>query len=159
VVGKSFSVDFGLIATKQLRNNGLSATARDCAANDQRTSKTALGASYLIITCDELGHGMEDTIAREALWARYLPECAVQRPLLLPFAPSFGVLCLVLHRFPILSGHCPMIDLNTRLLASRFIKLVVLPNMLPTRRVPALQEGFFLPMLLDKFLVLPFCRE
>ena len=141
--------DFGLIATKQLRNKALLATARDfklqCLIHVHHILE--IMKTHLIVACYELRHRMQSAIAREFFWTRYLLESSIQLRLL----PLHLLVCF--HCLPHYTGNRPVMNRCISLLTFPLVQLPVLPCMLAARRVTSLQECLLQSLAFSQFRV------
>lgn len=110
---------------------------------------------YLIIACDKLGHGVENTIARELSGATHLLEHMVQCRLRLSFIFLLAVSLLALHLVPDLSRDRPVMHRYLSIFTFFLIDCPMLPSMLAARGVAPFQESLLLSFSRDEVFVLP----
>lgn len=146
VLGISWRTDFGLIATKQLRNTGFPATAK--AWNPISTSVQQMiqyFEPYLVITSHELRHRMQNTFASELLWCCRFPKYVVDFHLLF----SLHLCCL--HLLPYIARDCMVILWYVVIFAALLVYLIMTTYMGSTRWISTSKESGPLPVFQIRF--------
>ena len=83
---------------------------------------------YLVITSNELGHSMQDTLTCEVLWLIH----NIYHPVKFGFGIPPHVLFLVLYLLPKRSRDCVMVLRYFFLLTLFLVNIIVVPNMCAT---------------------------